>query len=183
MRILITGAAGSGSTTVGRAVSTALGAAFFEADDYFWLPTDPPFRCKRDMDRRLSLILEDLNKVSSAVLAGSVVDWGKEIEDSFSSIVFLTAPASIRVPRLREREVARFGHADPSFLEWAAQYDEGRMAGRSLKKHEGWLSARRCPILRIDGDITVKESTARILRALSNPTIERDGPQTAHPSL
>src|SRR4249920_4175494 len=116
MRILITGAAGSGSTTVGRAVSTTLGIAFFEADDYFWLPTSPPFTRKRDADHRLSLILEDLNKVSSAVVAGSVVAWGNELEDSFSLIVFLTTPASVRISRLREREVAKFGHADPSFL-------------------------------------------------------------------
>ncbi|HYN13967.1 MAG TPA: AAA family ATPase [Burkholderiales bacterium] len=167
VRILVTGAAGAGTTTVGRSVAAALGAAFLDADDYFWLPTDPPFTHQRDADRRLSFILEDLDKVSSAVIAGSIVDWGAELEDSISLIVFLTVPASIRVSRLRERELARFGHANPSFLEWAAQYDEGRMAGRSLAKHERWLSARACSILRIDGDISVTESTARVVRVLS----------------
>jgi hypothetical protein len=34
----------------------------------------------------------------------SVVDWGRELEDSFSLIVFLTVPADIRVARLRVRE-------------------------------------------------------------------------------
>jgi adenylate kinase family enzyme len=174
MRILITGAAGTGTTTVGRAVAETLGAALFEADDYFWLPTDPPFRHKRDAEHRLSLIIEDLNRAPSAVIAGSIVDWGKELEDSLSLIAFLTVPASVRVSRLREREVAKFGHVNPSFLEWAAQYDEGRMAGRSLRKHESWLSKRNCTILRIDGDISVNESTARVMTALSNPTVERD---------
>lgn len=169
VRILVTGAAGSGTTTVGRSVAAATGASFFDADDYFWLPTVPPFMHQRDVDRRLSFILEDLDKVFSAVIAGSIVDWGAELEDSISLIVFLTVPTSIRISRLREREMARFGNADPSFLEWAAQYDEGRMAGRSLAKHERWLSARACSILRIDGDVSVAESTARVLRALSSP--------------
>jgi hypothetical protein len=98
-------------------------------------------------------------------------------------IVFLTVPASIRVERLRKREVAELGQANPLFLEWAAQYDEGRMDGRSLAKHERWLSARSCPILRIDGDISVNERVARVLDALPNPTVERDARKSgARPS-
>lgn len=33
----------------------ALGATFFDADDYYWLPTEPPFQNKRDDATRLSL--------------------------------------------------------------------------------------------------------------------------------
>lgn len=73
---MVTGAAGSGTTTVGRSVAAATGASFFDADDYFWLPTVTPFMHQRDVDRRLSFILEDLDKVFSAVIAGSIVDWG-----------------------------------------------------------------------------------------------------------
>ncbi|SRR5258706_5794911 len=165
-RILVTGASGSGTSTLGRALAGKLDWAYFDADDYFWLPTNPPFTQKRDRALRLSLLLEDSHKVSSAVVAGSIVDWGAELENSFTLIVFLTVPASIRVDRLRKREMARRGNADPVFLEWAAQYDEGRMAGRSLAKHERWLSARSCPILRIDGDISVDERVVRVLKAL-----------------
>ncbi|MFL6605024.1 MAG: hypothetical protein ACJ8R9_27330 [Steroidobacteraceae bacterium] len=44
MRILITGASGSGTTTFGRALATEMDWAFFDADDYYWMPSDPPFR-------------------------------------------------------------------------------------------------------------------------------------------
>src|SRR5439155_24188409 len=144
-----------------------LGFAFFDADDYYWLPSNPPFQHKREPALRLSLLLADLDNATSSVLSGSVVHWGPEIEESFSAIIFLTLPASIRVERLREREIARFGQVDQYFLEWAAQYDEGRMTGRSLVIHEQWLSKRTCKIIRIDGDLSVDDRVARCLAAIA----------------
>src|SRR6266571_6201650 len=163
MRVLVTGASGSGTTTLGRALSDKLNSSFFDADDYYWLRTDPPFQEKRDTANRLHLLLTDLRKVSSAIVAGSVMNWGTELEDSFSLIVFLTLDAEIRVARLREREIARRGRADEEFLEWAAQYEEGRMSGRSRTLHEKWLSERRCSVLRLDGDLSVAKRIARVV--------------------
>ena len=77
-----------------------------------------------------------------------------------------TLSASIRVARLHERETARFGKADPVFLEWAAQYDEGRLSGRSLSRHTKWLAERSCPIIRLDGDLTVEERIDCCLEAI-----------------
>ena len=106
MRVLVTGASGTGTTTLGRALSTQLGIAFFDADDYFWLSTEPPYQEKRDPVARLSLLLADLAKVPSAVVAGSVMKWGAELEEAFSLIVFLTLDTELRVARLRERSCA-----------------------------------------------------------------------------
>ena len=127
MRVMVTGAAGSGTTTLGRALSGELKIALFDVDDYFWLPTEPPYRQKRDRSARFSLLVADLAKVPHSVTSGSVINWGRELEDTFSLIIFLTLQAELRLVRLREREVARFGQADPEFLESAAQYDEGRI--------------------------------------------------------
>ncbi len=160
------GASGSGTTTLGRALSEELGTAFFDTDDYFWLPTSPPFQQRRHVDERRTLLLGDMDQVPDAVVAGSVVGWGSAIEDSFTLIVFLTLAPGIRVGRLREREMARFGCVDEAFIEWAAQYDEGRLEGRSRPRHEAWLAERRAPILRIDGDVTVPERLERVLVAL-----------------
>ena len=167
MRILITGASGSGTTTLGRALAAQFGFAFFDADDYYWLPTTPPFQQKRDPELRRALCLGDLQTVSSAVVSGSVMEWGRELEDSFGLIVFLTLDAAIRVARLRERETERFGQPDEAFLEWAAQYDEGRLPGRNRARHERWLSERSCAILRLDGDLTVAERMARVTAELA----------------
>jgi adenylate kinase family enzyme len=168
MRTLITGASGSGTSTLARSVAARLQIAALDADDYFWLPTSPPFVSKREPHERLAMIMRDLGAAPDCVLAGSIVDWGVGLEDSFALIVFLTVPAAIRVERLRARELLQLGHADPAFLDWAAQYDEGRLEGRSRPKHERWLAARGCPVLRIDGEVALEDSTARVIEAMSS---------------
>jgi adenylate kinase family enzyme len=168
MRVLITGASGSGTTTLGQVLAKHLGWAFFDADDYYWEPSDPPFKKKRAPAMRVSMLIADLDAaLNGAVVSGSIMNWGLELEDSFSLIVFLTVPAPIRAERLRARELERFGRIDPEFLDWAAQYDEGYMAGRSLSKHERWLLERQQgKVLRIDGDLAVEERKRQVLQDL-----------------
>ena len=163
MRVLITGASGSGTSTFGRALALHLGCAFYDTDDYYWLPTERPFQCKQNPAIRAHRLLRALRDAPMAVLAGSIMNWGIELEDSFSLIAFLTVPTEVRVRRLREREMQRFGTADPAFLTWAAQYDQGTLEGRSLAKHNEWLSKRSCPVLRIDGDTSTEHRLARVL--------------------
>ncbi len=162
MRILITGASGSGTSTLAAALASAIGGVHLDADDYYWLPTTPPYRHKREGAARSALLLADLRAARTPVLAGSVVSWGEAIENFFDLIVFLYLDSAIRVERLRARETTRFGHADPAFLLWASQYDAGPPEGRSLSKHRAWLAARRCPVLELHGDLSVDERLARI---------------------
>jgi len=164
MRILVTGASGAGTTTLGHALAQELGCPALDADHYYWLPTEPPFRDKRDRLERRAMLERDL--ATDAVVSGSVMDWGPKIEDAFDLIVFLTLPAEIRIARLQAREEAAFGRVDPKFLEWAAQYDSGTQAGRSRLRHERWLAMRRTPVLRIDGDTSVEERVRRVLEAI-----------------
>lgn len=166
MRILITGASGSGTTTLGQSIAAKHGWSFIDADDYYWLPTNPPYKDKREKSSRLELILEKMNKQECSVLSGSIMDWGSELEDSFDLIVFLYLDASIRVERLKKREEEELGYADPEFLKWAFEYDTGPSTGRSLVRHEKWLSERKCKILRIEGDLTVHQRCAMLIEAL-----------------
>jgi len=168
MRIHITGGSGSGTTTLGRELAEHLQFVHMDGDDYYWLPTSPPFREKREAGSRLSALLNDLRAAPSAVVSGSVVGWGPDIEDAFDLVVFLYLPAQMRVERLRARELERFGAADPAFLEWAAQYDEGRLDGRSLAKHDAWLAARKCPVLRLEGDLSVSDRMRLVQQAMSS---------------
>jgi uridine kinase len=168
MLILITGASGSGTSTLGAALANELGIAHLEADDYYWLPTTPPFTSKRDRAERLVSVLRDVRTKQSAVLAGSIMDWGLELENAFDLIVFLYLDASIRVDRLRAREMELLGKADPEFLEWAVQYDAGVLGGRSLAKHQAWLAARTCPVIELRGDLTVRERVAAVLKHVTD---------------
>lgn len=173
MRILITGAAGAGTTTLGRALAARIGAAFVDADDYFWFPSDPPYQTEQDPNERLAMIVTAVESSPSAVVAGSIVDWGEDLENSFSLIVYLWVEANVRVARLIRRESERFGQPLEGFIDWAAQYDEGRLAGRSRAAHEQWLSDRKCPVLRIKGNVSVMQAESQVVEALSNLSLVR----------
>lgn len=173
MHIHVTGSSGSGTTTLAQALARSLALRHLDADNYYWLPTSPPFKHKRDPSERFTLLCNDLQSDSSVVLSGSVMGWGRQIEDTFALIVFLYLSADVRVERLRRRELERFGRVDQAFLQWAAEYDEGPSEGRSLAKHEAWLAQRSCPILRLDGDLSVSERVAHVLQALPNSTLHR----------
>jgi hypothetical protein len=90
--------------------------------------------------------------------------WSPQLEDSFDLIVFLYLDTAARIERLHKREMEMRGHADPAFLQWAAQYDEGPSHGRSLAKHRAWLAARSCRVLELHGPLTVRERIATLLR-------------------
>lgn len=166
-RIHITGASGSGTSTLAAALAVALGGKHFDADDYYWLPTPRPYTVKHHRDERLSLLLNDLRDVGVAVVAGSVADWGPELEDCFDLIVFLSLDTQARVARLLRRETERFGRVNPAFLEWAAQYEQGSMPGRSLARQRAWLAARNCPVVELRSDDSVEELVATVMQTLA----------------
>ena len=151
-------------------MAAQMGAAFFDADDFFWHESEPPYEAEREPSERLAMIMSALSLSPSAVVAGSVTDWGDDLENSFSLIVYLWVEADIRVARLIRRESERFGQPLEGFIEWASQYDEGRLPGLSRAIHERWLSERKSPVLRIEGNVSVVEGGARVIEALSNLT-------------
>lgn len=166
MRILILGASGSGTTTLGNALAARLGWVHLDTDSYYWLPTSPPYQQKRDPVERLDLLERAVRDAHEVVVSGSLMGWGESVEDGFDLVVFLYVPTTLRLERLRKRETMRHGTPDPEFLQWASEYDEGPAVGRSLAKHRAWLAARRCPVLMIEGDTTVEERLRRVVAAI-----------------
>src|SRR5271169_2911917 len=134
-RIHVFGASGAGVTTLGRALADALGTPHHDTDDYFWLPTMPPYRDRRDIPDRLRLMREMFLERSDWVLSGSLDDWGHPVHMLFDLVAFLYVPTEIRLHRLRARETRRFGcdavspggsrHQETEdFMEWASHYND-----------------------------------------------------------
>lgn len=61
VHLLITGAVGSRTTTLASALAECWGAVAIEADAFYWLPPDPPFKSKRDPNQRLALLERQLH--------------------------------------------------------------------------------------------------------------------------
>jgi adenylate kinase family enzyme len=176
-RIHIMGASGSGVTSLGRAVADALAIPHHDTDDYFWQPTTPPYQKMRERADRLRLMHEVFLPRAGWVLSGSLAGWGDAIIPAFDLVVFLTTPREIRLQRLRIREATRYGadavasggwrHKETEgFIEWASHYEDGDRVNRSLAKHQAWLAALPCPILRVDGSRPLPELVAEVRMTL-----------------
>lgn len=176
-QIHIFGASGSGTTSLAKAVAEATGFTQLDTDDIFWIQTDPPFRTVRGRAERQQLLRQELERADSLVLSGSLCGWGDFAIEMFDLAVFLWVPAELRMQRLREREIDRYGPeieypSDPryethmGFLEWAAGYDAGGQDVRSKAMHEAWLSRLLCPVVRIEGDGTIKENLNTVLNEI-----------------
>ncbi len=87
-RIHLLGASGSGVTTLGRAIADELAFPHHDTDDYYWLPTVPPFQQKRPRAERVRLMFEMFASRADWVLSGSMDSWGAEIHSLFDFVVF-----------------------------------------------------------------------------------------------
>ena len=92
------GASGAGTTTLGEHVATKLRRPHFDTDDFFWLPTDSPFRTRRDPLERLLMLTAVLEANVEFVLAGSLDGWGDPLIPRFTSVVFLETTTETRLP-------------------------------------------------------------------------------------
>ncbi|MEN5277291.1 adenylate kinase [Brucella sp. TWI432] len=161
-KIYITGASCSGVSTLGSALSKLYETPQVDVDDFYWMPTDPPFSVKRPFEERVRLIAERQSTADGWILTGSFIGWGEALIRDVDLIVFLYTPSAIRLQRLDQREAARHGdrirpggdmhEAHLAFREWASGYDDPDFAGRNLAQHERWLGQQTAPTLTLQGE-------------------------------
>jgi cytidylate kinase len=155
------GASGSGQTTLAKELSQQLGYKFIDSDDIYWLPTQPAYQQKRDIEERLILSLKHM-KNKNVVMAGSIMGWGEELENAFDIIVFLSLDTEIRIKRLKQREIVELGFIDLDFIAWAREYENPNFNSRTRLKHEIWISNRGTDVIKIEGDFSVQQRLDQI---------------------
>lgn len=156
---------------MGRALASAWSVPHADTDDYLWLPTPPPYT-KRDMAESLRLMSEVFLGREAWVLSGSVTEGGDSLVPYFDAVVFLSLNPRLCRERLLAREATRFGAAIDTggdrevahrdFIEWASRYEDPTFTGRNRARHERWLSALRCPVLRLDSAAPVADLVATV---------------------
>lgn len=178
MKILIFGASGSGTTTLGKELEKKTGFVHLDVDDYYWKQTDPPFQEKLPLKKRNKNLKADFEKFANIIISGSMVSWGKEWETAFDLAIFIRLNNKERMKRLEKRETERYGKKlltdktiqqnSKAFLEWADQYENPNFNGRSLKVHNNWMELLSCKIFRIDGEMELNEKLEEILKELAS---------------
>jgi hypothetical protein len=88
---------------LGQHLALLLDLQHVDVDDYYWLPTNPPFTTKRPPNERVSLMHRELGE-DDWVLSGSCINWGDALIAHADLIVFVVTPTPIRLERLAARE-------------------------------------------------------------------------------
>lgn len=174
--IHIYGASGSGTSTLGRKISNELGYKFMDTDDYYWLPTNPKFNAKRNIDERIALMKNDIESSENVVISGSLVDWGDVLIPYFTLAVRMETDTDIRIDRLRKREKADFGNRIEKggdmyenhleFIEYAKSYDTGDLDIRSKAKHDDWEKLLKCKRILLNGADSIEHNFKLVKREL-----------------
>lgn len=63
MKLLIFGASGSGTTTLGKEIEKNSAFVHLDADDYYWKKTDPPYLEKIPKEERNDQLKADFDKM------------------------------------------------------------------------------------------------------------------------
>ncbi len=178
-RIHIFGASGSGTTALGRALAEALSSQHFDTDDFYWTPTDPPFTDKRPVPERVALLQQVFLPRRDWVLSGSLDSWSAGIDHRFTLAIYLELDTALRLNRLRSREDLRLSLAGSpteqeradveAFLDWAAGYEDGLLAGRNRARHMAWMDQLDCPVLWVQSAPPVSQQVAQVLQELDLP--------------
>lgn len=170
--IHIFGASGSGTSTLGRKICEELGYQFMDTDDYYWVPTNPPYTTKRTIEERVALMKKEIEAAENVVVSGSLVGWGDALLPLFTLAIRLVTDVDVRIERIRKREEQKFGdrilpggdmyehHLE--FLDWARQYDTGGVNIRSKAKHDEWQKLLPCRLLVLDGAGDLQENFQRV---------------------
>lgn len=171
--IIVFGAPGAGTSTVGYTLAKELGYSHIETDDISGkMINKPPFRVSYTTEERISRLNTVIDRCGNFVISGSMWDWGDSFVPLFTLAVFITVSTSMRIQRLEQREKARYGKRisyggdmydrHKAFIEWAKAYDTDN-PDRSLKLHEKWIDTLPCPVLRTSGTFPVADIVGQIL--------------------
>ncbi|WP_368186951.1 hypothetical protein [Aestuariibius sp. HNIBRBA575] len=179
-RIHIFGPSGSGCSTLGRALATHIATQHFDADDFYFQPSDPPFQTRRPVEDRYRLMQDVFVPRSDWVLSGSVDSWDGVVRDRFTHVFRLELDKDIRHARLVNRDQRRHGAAvqpggamyqqSQDFLKWADGYEAGDRPGRSLARHKTWEQTLNCPVHVLNSEQPLAMMVSEVLMHL-----DRDG--------
>ena len=162
--IIIFGANGSGKTTLGRELSRVLGFKRMDAEDYYFRESEIPYSDSRSKDEVIGLMLADIEKHRTFIISTCIGDLGDVIPQYYRLAVYIKAPYELRMERVKQRVLDRFGER---VLEGGDMYEQEQkhfdfMANRPLTKIDQWAETLSCPIIHIDGTVDWRVSAQNI---------------------
>lgn len=158
--IMIIGPSGSGKTTLGRLVADELGYPYFDVDDYIWRKdTKEPYSVMYSRDEKIEGLKRAVLPYEHFVMAGSMSSFHDAFDNMFEMMVLLYVEPDIRVKRVHDRAIERFGNRvleggdmyenHMKFLKYNRNYESD--GSPNLKEQKEWMNGLSCIKMELDG--------------------------------
>lgn len=168
--ILVCGLNGSGKTTFGMKLADRLKYDFLNDEDYYFFESEIPFSKSRSEEEAKEYIISYLRCHKNVVMIATRGDLSERINSMYDCVIYLSAPAGIRLSRIKERDSKRFGER---VLPGGDMYEQQRKfhefaLSRTSEKIEKWLDTLECTVIKLDGTRTVDENVEMIGRLMKD---------------
>lgn len=163
--IAIVGANGSGKTTLGKHLADLLGYKHMDVEDYYFKDSAIPYANPRTREEVQELLLVDMKKQGQFILSAVNCDFGDDINAMYNCVIYINAPLEIRLNRVKQRSVSKFGSR---VLEGGDMYEQEQnffnfVSSRTMDKTDTWLQSIKCPIICVDGTAAIA-SNAKLIK-------------------
>ena len=172
MGIMICGLNGTGKSTLGRMLADRMRYEFIDNEDLFFSKTDSSYmfsspRSKEEVIRLLEERIRDNNQFIFAAVKG---DYGDKLIASLDYVVLIEVSKQIRSQRVRDRSYQKFGDR---ILPGGDLYDqESKWFSLTESRLDtyvtDWLKTVNCPVIRVDGTLSVEKNLDYIVSVLSD---------------
>lgn len=180
-KILVCGGNGAGKTTLAAKLGELSGYPFVDTEDYYFPKTGGyKYGASRTKKEVAALLLSDLQRHENFIFTSVIADFGDEVLEKFTHVVFVSAPKDLRMQRVQDRSFQKFGdRMRPSGDLYEKEQGFFRMVeARPPRQVEDWLESLPLPVLRVDGTRPPEENAAYIMGKLQEAGRNAAGPVT-----
>ena len=168
--ICVCGLNGSGKTTLAGKFAKELDFKHLDIEQYYFTSKDNPYSSSRTREEVERLLWQDIKQNPCFVFSAVNGNMTPEINESYSFIFYLDVPHDIRMKRIRQRSVDKFG--DRVLLGGDMYEQEEKFfcacEKRTPEKIEDWLKTMSCKIFWLDGTKPIQENV-EIIRTYLYP--------------
>ena len=158
--ICVCGLNGSGKTTLAGALAKELNFKHMDVEQYYFTSTDNPYASSRTREEVERLLLEDIKRNPCFVFSAVNGDMTLGINENYSLVIYLDVPLDIRMKRIRQRAIDKFGNRVLSGGDMYEQEEKffAFAEKRTPEKIEKWLKTLSCKVIRLDGTKPIPEN-------------------------
>ncbi|MBF4692065.1 P-loop NTPase family protein [Fusibacter ferrireducens] len=183
--IAIIGLNGAGKSTLNHALANQIDYLEMDLEDYYFPDQresrkgalenniqnyienigELPFANPRSKHEVQQSLIEDISAHSKFIISGVTLNWSDEIISRIDIAFWVKTPLDLRLKRIQTREEKRFGGRvlDGGDM-FSQQLDfQNLVKKRDIKTVEECAKKLNCPIIEIDGTLSVKHNLEKIM--------------------